>query len=68
MGVRGACTSTHYASSRLVTLGTPCTRRMEDQEWIVGQVFERNPDNVPGASEPCISVSYAPFGLETPFP
>jgi hypothetical protein len=41
---------------------------MEEQEWIVGQVFERNPDNVPGASEPCISVSYAPFGLETPFP
>ena len=41
---------------------------MEEQEWVLGQVFERNSDNVPRASKPCISVSYAPFELEGPFP
>jgi hypothetical protein len=41
---------------------------MEKQEWVVGQVFERHPDDIPRASEAGIRVSYPPFGLETPFP
>jgi S-adenosylmethionine synthetase len=36
---------------------------MEEQERVVSQVFERNSDNIPSAREPCMSVSYAPFGL-----
>ena len=41
---------------------------MKEQERIAGQVLERDPDDVPRAREACVSVSYAPFGLETPPP
>src|SRR5882724_5243761 len=41
---------------------------MEEQERVVRQTFQRNFDDVPGAREPCISVSDAPFGLEGPRP
>jgi hypothetical protein len=41
---------------------------MEEQERVPTQVLTRNSDNVPGASEPCRSVSYAPFGLEASHP
>jgi hypothetical protein len=41
---------------------------MKKQEWVVGQVFERHPDDIPRASEAGMSVSHRPFGLEAPFP
>jgi hypothetical protein len=41
---------------------------MEEQEWILGQPFERDSDDVPRANEPCVRVAYVPFGLEAPFP
>lgn len=61
-------TKLFYTSSCLVALGTSCTRRMEEQERIVGQVFECNLHDVPGACEPCVSVSHAAFGLEATCP
>jgi hypothetical protein len=41
---------------------------MEEQERVVSQLFESNLDDIPGAGEPCVGVSYATFGLETPRP
>jgi hypothetical protein len=41
---------------------------MEEQEWLAGQVLERDRDHVSRANEPCLRVSYAPFGLEAPLP
>jgi hypothetical protein len=41
---------------------------MQEEERVVSQVFERNSDDIPSAGEPCMSVSYAPFGLELPRP
>jgi hypothetical protein len=41
---------------------------VEEQQWVVGQVFQRDSDDVPRASEACMSVSHRPFGLEAPFP
>ena len=56
------------ASSRFVAFDTPGTRGMEEQEGVVGQVFESNADHVPRAHEPGMRVSDTPFGLEAPFP
>ena len=41
---------------------------MQEYEGVLGEVFERHADDVPGASESCRRVSHAPFGLETPSP
>jgi hypothetical protein len=41
---------------------------MKKQERVMGQVFERKSHNVPSAGEPCMSLSYAPLGLEAPRP
>jgi hypothetical protein len=41
---------------------------MEEQERIVRQVLEGQPDHIPSANQPCVSVSHAPFGLEPPLP
>ena len=34
----------------------------------MGKLFEGDLHDVPGAREPCVSVSHAPFGLEAPRP
>lgn len=36
---------------------------MEEQKRVVSQVLERNPDNIPSARKPCVSVSHAPVRL-----
>lgn len=41
---------------------------MKEQQRVLSQVFERNSNNIPSARKPCMSVSYAPFGLEAPRP
>jgi hypothetical protein len=41
---------------------------MEEQERVTRQVLDRDFDDVPGAREPCMSMSYAPLGLEAPRP
>ena len=39
---------------------------MQVQQRVVSQVFQRNRDDIPGAGEPRMCVSYSAFGLETP--
>jgi hypothetical protein len=41
---------------------------MQEQERILSQMFEGDFNNIPSAREPCMSVSHASFGLETPRP
>jgi hypothetical protein len=41
---------------------------MEEHERVLRQMFQRNPDNVPSAREPCMGMSYGPFGLEAQGP
>src|SRR5688572_30835429 len=57
-----------YAASRLVALDTSRARRMEKQERVLFQVFDRHSHDVPRACEPRMSVSDPSFGLEAPFP
>jgi hypothetical protein len=56
------------ASPRLIAFRTPRACGMEEQERIASQVLERDPDNITSTRQPCSSVSYAPFGLESPLP
>lgn len=57
-----------YASSGLVALVTSRTRRMEEQQEILSQLFERNLYDVARARKPGVSISNTPFGLEAPRP
>jgi hypothetical protein len=57
-----------YASSRRVALGTACERRVEEQEEVLSQVFERNLHDIPCACQPGMSVANGAFGLEAPSP
>jgi hypothetical protein len=41
---------------------------MEEQKRIVRQTLERDSENIPSPSEPCMGVPYAPLGLESPGP
>lgn len=41
---------------------------MKEQEWVVGQLFDGNSDDVSSASEPCMGVPHLTFGLEAPLP
>jgi hypothetical protein len=37
---------------------------MEEQEWVLSQLVDRNSDDIPGSREPGMGMSYAPLGLE----
>jgi hypothetical protein len=63
-----ARTSSDRASSGLVAVGAARARRVEEQEWLLGQVLERDADNVPCANEPGLRVTYGPLGLEASLP
>ena len=41
---------------------------MEEHKRVTRQVLQRDFDNIPSACEPCMSVPYAPLGLESPGP
>jgi hypothetical protein len=38
---------------------------MEEQEQVTLQMLERDRDDVPSARKSCMSMSHAPFGLQT---
>jgi hypothetical protein len=41
---------------------------VEKHERVASQMFQRNPHNIPGASEPCVGMSNPPLGLPAPIP
>ena len=47
----------------LVRASSHCTWRMEEQEWVTGELFERGRHDVPSARKAYMRMSYAPFGL-----
>ena len=61
-GWRGAAL-TGYASSSLVAFSTSRTRRMEEQERVMSQIFGCCRDDFPSAHEARIGMSHAALGL-----
>ena len=56
------------AAAGCVAFGAACMRRVQEEQRVLFEIFERNADNVPGACKPCLRMSDAPFRLQATLP